>query len=365
MESKLKNEVDNKDRLYNEEQSIHHDLIDLFQTIAVLNNEIKSVEEDQEQLHKKSLYFVENKQQLEDQLGAFRKTIETAKEALAKLEKELRQMNVAIEEKQHRKKALEHEKDLLEEDYRKENRVYQEVNSKYSALKDIDRDYQGYYSGVKNILVKKKNGHFKSIYGAVCQLIEVDKNYEKAIEIALGGALQNVVVATSQEAKKANHQIKIVTLEGEQFNPGGSLTGGNTGKTSILLSRNRMINELEVTVAEKKKVLNAIETKGDRINKELYPLEGSIAASFICRKDLENKVGALNQKLALMKQEEAGKADKIASMDFDVANTREEIEGLDKEKDFFNKRLLEESERKETLGELRESKKTEGNLLNL
>ncbi|AMP20705.1 hypothetical protein AZF37_05530 [endosymbiont 'TC1' of Trimyema compressum] len=442
MELKLKNEVDNKDRLYNEEQSIHHDLIDLFQTIAVLNNEIKSAEEDQEQLHKKSLYFVENKQQLEDQLGAFSKTIETTKEALAKLEKELRQMNAAIEEKQHRKKALEHEKALLEEDYRKENRVYQEVNSKYSALKDIDREYQGYYSGVKNILVEKENGHFKSIYGAVGQLIEVDKNYEKSIEVALGGALQNVVVATSQEAKKAisflkqnhkgrctflpldvikerqlgnnfkpllqekgviglgkdllkvdskfqlvvnhllgnvlivdtvdtgiavakkaNHQIKIVTLEGEQFNPGGSLTGGNNGKISSLLSRNRMINELEVTVAEKKKVLNAIETKGDSINKELYPLEGSIAASFIRRKDLENEVGALNQKLALMKQEEAGKVDKIASMDFDVANTRDEIEGLDKEKDLLNKRLLEESERKETLGELRESKKTEGESL--
>lgn len=438
IESTLKNQIDQKDQLYNKKQSIYHNLIDLFQTIAVLNNEIKSVEEDHEQLNKKSLYFVENKQQLEYKLVVFKKTIETTKEALVKLEEELCQMDAAIEKKQYRKKDLKKEKAILEDDYKKKNRAYQEVKSKYSALKDIDRDYQGYYSGVKNILVEKKNGYFKYIYGAVSQLIEVDKNYEKAIEVALGGALQNVVVSTSQEAKKAilflkqnykgrctflpldvikkkqlsnnfkpllqekgviglgkdllkidskfqlvvnhllgnvlivdtvdtgialakktNHQIKIITIEGEQFNQGGSLTGGNAGKTSGILSRNRMINELKVILAEKKKILNAIEAKGDRINKELYTLEGSISAYFIRRKDLENEVVALNQKLALMKQKEAGKADKIASMDFDVANTREEIKSLDKKKDLLNKRLLEESERKETLDELRESKKTE------
>ena len=438
MELKLKNEVDNKKRIHNEEQSVHHNLIDLFQTIAVLNNEIKSVKEYQEQLHKKSFYFIENKQQLEDQLIEFRNIIKTTKEALAKLEKELYQINIDIEEKQRRKKALEHKKFILEEDYKKEDRIYQEVNSKYSVLKDIDREYQGYYSGVKNILVEKENGHFKFIYGAVSQLVEVDKNYEKAIEIALGSALQNVVVATSQEAKKAilflkqnrkgrctflpldiikerkldsnfnpilqekgviglckdllkvdskfqlavnhllgdilivdtvdtgiiiakkaNYQIKIVTLEGEQFNSGGSLTGGNISKTSSLLSRSRMINELEAIAEKKKKILNSIEAKRDSINKELYTLEGFIAAFFIRKKDLENEFGAINQNLALMAQEEVSKFDKISSMDFDLANTVEEIEGLDKEKDLLNKRLLEESEKKETLGKLRESKKIE------
>lgn len=439
IESKLKNELDNKDRLYNDEQSIHYNLIDLFQTIAVLNNEIKSVKEDQEQLHKKFLYFFENKQQLEDQLTTFRKLIKNDKEAFDKIKKELNQINVIIKEKQHRKKILEQKKAILEECNRKDSKAYQEINSKYNTLKDIDREYQDCYSGVKNILVEKENGNFKFIYGIVGQLIKVNKNYEKAIEVALGSAFQNIVVKTSQEAKKAilflkqnhkgrctflpldvikerqlnnklkhllkekgviglgkdllkidskfklvadhllgnvlivdnidtgitvakkaNNQIKIITIEGEQFNPGGSLSGGSAGKTSSLLSRNRIIKELKAIIMKKKKALNDIGIKKDSIDKELDILEASIEASNVCKKDLENKAGVLNQKLALMKQEEIAKADKISSVHFNISNTKEEIKGLEKEKHIFNKRLLEELKRKEALNELRESKKIDG-----
>lgn len=433
IELTLKTHVDDKNRFLEKEQAIQHDLIDLFQTIAVLNNEIKSVEEEQLQLEKKSLYYAENKENLEKAIEDFRQSVKTTVASGEGLKKQLATLDSQIEEQTNRKKELEDKKTVLEEAYRTNNRVYQEVNSKYRALKDIDRDYQGYYSGVKNILIEKENGALSGIHGAVGQLIQVDKTYEKAIEIALGGALQNVVAATSNEAKiaiaflkknhkgrctflpldvirerklatnfqpllkekgviglgkdllqieasyqkvidhllgnvlivdtvdtgiavakKANHQLKIVTLEGEQFNPGGSLTGGNAGKTSSLLARNRMIKELEVQVLEERKKLSAIENDGDSVNKELYPLEGSIAATAIRRKDLEHEVVNFNQKIAVMEQEEKSMVARLTAMSFDVENTKEEIDGLNKEKDILNTRLVEESQKRETLTALRQ-----------
>ena len=64
--------------------------------------------------------------------------------------------------------------------------------------------------------------------------------------------------ATDDEVKKAylalarkyKYSLRIVTLDGELLNPGGSLTGGAFKHSSNLLGRKREIEELEVSVAK-------------------------------------------------------------------------------------------------------------------
>ena len=71
------------------------------------------------------------------------------------------------------------------------------------ALKEINDSYDGYQFGVKNLLTALNNQTYKDpgIYGPVADVINVDKQYEVAIETALGGALQNIICETEENAK--------------------------------------------------------------------------------------------------------------------------------------------------------------------
>lgn len=82
-------------------------------------------------------------------------------------------------------------------------RIFSEKVSKYRALKDINDNFEGYNYGVRNLLksIKKDSLKLGGIYGAVADVISVDKKYEVAIETALGAALQNIVCKSEEVAK--------------------------------------------------------------------------------------------------------------------------------------------------------------------
>ena len=89
------------------------------------------------------------------------------------------------------------------------------------------------------------------VIGTAVDCIEFDADYNHIFQYLLGRTL---VVETMERAialqKKYNQQLRIVTLTGEQFQPGGSLTGGATKKKrSSLLSRREEAARLEAELA--------------------------------------------------------------------------------------------------------------------
>ncbi|CAK1234458.1 Chromosome segregation ATPase Smc (Smc) [Fructobacillus tropaeoli] len=72
--------------------------------------------------------------------------------------------------------------------------------SRYQAEASLD-DYAGFYQGVKNLMVPAVRRNFPGIKGVVAELLTVPKSYTKAIETVLGGALQQIVVDSTQTAK--------------------------------------------------------------------------------------------------------------------------------------------------------------------
>lgn len=77
------------------------------------------------------------------------------------------------------------------------------INSKIRVLNDLKRAHEGYYASVKRLLNDAaRNPELASrIHGVVAELISVPAEYELAIEMAVGSALQNIVVPTDQDAK--------------------------------------------------------------------------------------------------------------------------------------------------------------------
>ena len=97
----------------------------------------------------------------------------------------------------------------------------------------------------------------KGVIGLACNLVRVDFEYTKLAKYLLGRILvvDNIDNGLAI-AKKYKYSLRIVTLEGEQLNPGGSMTGGAFKNASNLLGRRREIEELKKNVADVSKSLN-------------------------------------------------------------------------------------------------------------
>ena len=214
---------------------------------------------------------------------------------------------------------------------------YHREKSRLESLINITERYDGYGNSIKKIMELKDSN--PGILGVIADIVKVEKQYETAIETALGGTIQNIVTdkeATAKEligylkqnklgratflplnaisgrntlekepcikengvigiasnlvrvsfeyenlakyllgrilvvdnidnalliAKKYKYSLRIVTLEGEQLNPGGSMTGGAFKNSSNLLGRRREIEELKKSVSELSKSSTELKTK--------------------------------------------------------------------------------------------------------
>ena len=83
----------------------------------------------------------------------------------------------------------------------------QQSKSKKEMLEEMEEDYSGFFQGVKEIL-KARNGKLKGVEGAVAELITVPKDFQLAVETALGGAMQNIVMENEQAAREAIAYLK-------------------------------------------------------------------------------------------------------------------------------------------------------------
>lgn len=102
-----------------------------------------------------------------------------------------------------------------------------ELNSKTSKkrmLEAMENDYEGYAKSVKSVLLAPELKK-RAIYGTLSGLITVDKEYVTAVEVALSGALQNIVVETEEDAKAAISYLRENKLGRATFLPISSVSG--------------------------------------------------------------------------------------------------------------------------------------------
>ncbi len=75
----------------------------------------------------------------------------------------------------------------------------QAAASRLRVLREMERDYAGYQQAVKQVLLHARGN--AGVHGVVATLMRVPKEYERAIEAVLGGALQNVVTSDEYVAR--------------------------------------------------------------------------------------------------------------------------------------------------------------------
>ena len=217
-------------------------------------------------------------------------------------------------------------RDELAEQLRNLNTKLDSVTAKARVFRAMERDFESYNKSVKLVMQEVQRGTLRNVYGPVSRLVRTQDQYTVAIEIALGAAMQQIVVGSEADGKAAIHYLKrtgggratflplstiqgkrlqeeglsscrgfvsvasalvecderyravvenllgrtviaenldaaiamaekyrnrfkIVTLDGQVMNPGGSMTGGSVNKEAGILSR---ANELEKLVKQEK-----------------------------------------------------------------------------------------------------------------
>ncbi len=236
-----------------------------------------------------------------------------------------------------------------------DNKV-REHSQKLKLLKDLENSMEGFSRSVKQVIKASKQGQIRGILGSVAQLFTTKPEYSLAIETALGGALQNVVVENEDTAKrcirylkeqnagratflpitsikekafaekgvescdgyvalaselvsfepklsaiassllgrtvvaedidmatviakKYGYSFKIVTLDGQIINAGGSFTGGSASRSAGILTRRNEIDELEKSVSSLSQKHEELDKSVRQLKQELDKLSADSEAS--------------------------------------------------------------------------------------
>ncbi|WP_343343408.1 chromosome segregation protein SMC [Terrisporobacter petrolearius] len=131
-----------------------------------------------------------------------------------------------------------------------------------------------------NIIKSKKINNIQTrtnFIGIASDLISYDDKYRDILENILG---RTIVIDNIDEgikfARETGHKYKVVTLEGEILNPGGSLTGGSLKTSGNILSRKRLINEFNEKIKTTKEENTSIQEKLVSIEKDIISCKDNI-----------------------------------------------------------------------------------------
>lgn len=83
-----------------------------------------------------------------------------------------------------------------------------EKRRRAQMIEDLEKNMDGFAHPVKTVMNCAKNNELRGIHGTVYQLLKVENKYAVAIEVALGNALQNIVVSSEDDAKTAINYLK-------------------------------------------------------------------------------------------------------------------------------------------------------------
>lgn len=163
----------------------------------------------------------------------------------------------------------------------------------------------------------------KGVIGPANTLVKTEEMYEKLAEQLLGKTL---VVDHIDNAiaigRKYHHSIRMVTLEGDLLNPGGSMTGGAYKNNSNLLGRKREIEELETSIRKRRSAVHRLqeEIKKNRDDRNVLRDESSNLLDQIREKSIEQTEAKMNLDQLLEKQD---------NMDQNYGTIRSEIKEIE------------------------------------
>ena len=384
-------------------------------------------------------------EQNENENSILQKDFDETNQLVNKIDEEIISLQNSIKGYELRlENRVDEQKDLLE----KSTGLHLDIEEKrrrVQILKELENNMEGFSHAVKKVVSESEKGILRGVHGPLSKLISVDKKYSVAIETALGNAVQNVVVETEADAKRAmnylktnnagratfmpvtsttarefkengfddifgfigvasdlvnvdekyqtiikhllagtvvtedidsattlakkyNYRVKVVSLDGQVINPGGTYTGGSLVKQSGMLSRaadiKRIESEIEKLQDKEKTTLKLL----DEANSAVAEVNANIVA---IRADLtnanEDKIRALAElkridelinnvksTIASLIEERDGSDEKIKLLEQKSNTAAKEIAEIESQKSLIQAEIDQMTGGRDTLSQKRE-----------
>ena len=292
----------------------------------------------------------------------------------------------------------------------------QEQLRRAKLLEDLERNLEGFSQSVKAVMKESGRGALSGIHGPVSRVVKVPEQYAVAMEIALGAAMQDVVVDTEQDAKRAiaflkrtnggratflpiatirgktlqengleqcrgfvgiasglctfentyrgivesllgriavaedldcaaaiagkyGYRFRIVTLDGQVVNAGGSFTGGSLARNSGLLSRASEIDKIRREAEKTRQVSEAAAAAFKAAVEDASAAEAQLAGA-------KGELASAQEDRARLEAEARHTEAELASAEKDLSVFREENAAADER--LKNQKEAEESARKQS-----------------
>ncbi|MEH6939401.1 chromosome segregation protein SMC [Bacillus sp. JJ664] len=199
-------------------EMIKSDYIELLNKQASINNERTMLEKQLEQFSVKSSRLdVENEKYIlqREQLNQKKSGLLEEKHVF---ESNLKEITQQLESNSREFEEVSNELKEKEELLYKAYQFIQQTKSRKETLEELQEDFAGFNQGVKEIL-KARGTKLEGIKGAIAEIISTNKQFEIAIEIALGAATQQIVVQNDEHARKAIQFLKQQRLGRATFLP--------------------------------------------------------------------------------------------------------------------------------------------------
>ncbi len=129
-------------------------------------------------------------------------------------------------------------------------------------------------------LIAEDYSHSAGFVGVADQLVQINDENRKAIEFLLGRTLVCETIDNALAlAKSTKNRYRIVTLDGQVINAGGSMTGGSAAKSGGLLSRGIELERIEKERIQKTKQHEELAAKLDAATRDKNELDARLTAS--------------------------------------------------------------------------------------
>ncbi len=225
-------------------------------------------------------------------------------------------------------------------------------------------------TAIKGKLLEEKG--LEDCYGYVnlaSNLVEYDKKYEEIIKSLLGRTVVSEDLDSAIAiAKKYNYKFKIVTLDGQVVNAGGSMTGGAKLQNAGILSRGNELEKLKNQITEMEEKLTLlvkdVETQQESLSAVTAEFEGCKAEIATLAEDKIRIEGLLalrrgNYENTLNSQTESDNEksrlkDRITEINEGAAAAKEQVAVLQEELDRVEGELSALTGDRESLREKRE-----------
>lgn len=165
-------------------------------------------------------------------------------------------------------------------------------------------------------------------------VVRCDEKYKNIISSLLG----RTILAESMEegiatARKLDNRYRIVTLQGEVFSPGGSITGGHYFKSNDLLSRKRIIKDLEALMDQEShqkeeaelslgaslKTRELLSEEGEKLSKKLESLQSELNKQKSAEVDLQNRLKFIKNEIENTERENKGYQGESKNNDLEIS----------------------------------------------